>query len=187
MHYNKKMTVKSINDHFGEKGKKIIVHLNEFALSSSNVSKKLVRRRLEYEKFDETRTQHLISSLIDENISDEEMKELDELLKDSPEALNMYLSLTKIDMELHQDERLLSQFSYEELNLNDDLPETVNRLRKSLRLFQLVAAFLVAFIGINYLVPRGQKLKQEVNVSSSLVLAHISKISEDIKWSKSKL
>lgn len=137
-------------------------------------------------KFDETRTQHLISALIDDNISSEEMNELNELLKDSPEALNMYLSMTKIDMEMHQDESLLSHCSDFKPLLKEDLPETVHRLTKSLRLFQLVAAFLVAFIAISHLGLRDQQMEQDVNVSSSVVLAHILKVSEDIIWNKPK-
>ncbi|WDE97330.1 FecR domain-containing protein [Lentisphaera profundi] len=137
-------------------------------------------------KFDETRTQHLISALIDENISAEEMKELNELLQDSPEALNMYLSMTQVDMEMHQDTSLLSHYSDLKPQVKEDLPETLDRLKKSLRLFQLVAAFLLAFIAINYLVLRNQPMKEEVNGSSPGVLAHILKLSEDIKWSKAK-
>ena len=136
--------------------------------------------------FDETRTQHLISALIDENITSEEMNELNELLKDSPEALEMYLSMTKIDMEMHQDSSLLSHYSDIKPQVKEELPETLDRLKKSLRLFQLVAAFLIAFIAINQLAFRDQPIKQVVNVDSALVLAHVLKVSEDLEWSKAE-
>ena len=62
----------------------------------------------------------------------------------------MYLSMTKIDMEMHHEEHLLSKFSDFTLKVKEDLPETVNRLKKNLRIFQFVAAFLVAFIVISH-------------------------------------
>ena len=132
------------------------------------------------------RLKNLISSMLDESISDAESQELDQILQDSPEAREVYRRY--IDMhfsvaEISEDKEAI-KFT-ESLPKPEELPEKFSSMRHRLLFFQVLAACLavasaIAFLNTKEIVKEIEIVK---TVKEKMPLATISKISDDIQWS----
>ena len=137
--------------------------------------------------FDKTRAQHLISALLDQSISESELKELDTLLQESVQARDMYRSYTEIHNSLYEQESASVIHAFDEsLPPPEQFPEAFHKLQNRLRFFQLAAACLAIFIGLSYLVPN-ETTKAPPLQATKLKLATVIAFSPDLACNKQTL
>ena len=138
---------------------------------------------------DENKLKSLISAMLDDSISEEESKELDQILQDSKEAREAYRRFVDMHFtigELAQDKESI-KFT-EQLPAPEELPEKYNSMRHRLVFFQVLAACLaiasvIAFMNTKEIIKEVEVVK---TVKEKIPLATVSQVSENIKWSSEK-
>ena len=134
---------------------------------------------------DENRVKYLISAMLDESISEDESRELDEILQESQEAREIYRRYIDMHFSLNEisEDKEVVKFT-EELPSPEELPEKFNSMRHRLIFFQVLAACLAIASIVSFLNTREVIKEVEVvkTVKEKIPLATISKVSEDIKW-----
>ena len=137
---------------------------------------------------EENRIKYLISSMIDESITEEESQELDKILQDSAEAREIYRRYVDMHFSLNEmsEDKEAVKFT-EELPKPEELPEKYHSMRNRLIFFQILAACLAIASAVSLLNTREVIKEVEVvkTVKEKIPLATVSQISKDIKWNSS--
>ena len=137
---------------------------------------------------EDNRLKYLISSMLDESINDDESKELDQILQDSPEAREVYRRYIDMHFSMNEivEDKEAIQFT-ENLPQPEELPEKYNSMKHRLLFFQILAACLalasaIAFMNTREIIKEVEVVK---TVKERVPLASIMNVSEDAKWSSS--
>ena len=134
---------------------------------------------------EENRIKYLVSAMLDDSITEEESKELDQTLQDNKEAREVYRRYVDMHFsinELTEDKETL-KFT-ENLPQPEDMPEKFSTIRHKLLFFQILAACLAIASTVALLNTR--EIIKEVEVTKTIErtipLAIVTEVSQDIKW-----
>lgn len=132
--------------------------------------------------FNETRVQTLVSGLLDESLSESEIKELDEILQNSSEARKLYHSYVELHLSLEEQSTSPEIIAFDrDLPPPEEFPQAYNSLKKKLHLFQaLAAAFLIISV-IGYTLNDSEVITVQAP-APQIELAQLQSISDDLKW-----
>jgi hypothetical protein len=133
---------------------------------------------------DDKRNKYLISSMLDDSITEPEMKELDQVLQSNSEAREVYRRYVDMHFSLAENAEGLVEFPA--LPPPEDMPLTFISLKKKLFVFQLVAALLAITLLVSLFLKKVETVtvtkEIKVNVQPEILLASITSVSADVKW-----
>ncbi|MDD7984042.1 FecR domain-containing protein [Lentisphaera marina] len=139
----------------------------------------------------ETRLKQLVSGLLDDNLSKEDAKELDQLLKDNEEARKIYRRMMDMEMSLHESADF--ELPFQDLPEPEEMPDKFRSTRFQLHVFQAIAACLVTALIISLSVksskietPARVQLPHVKNEIEAISLAKIADLSQDVQWQGTK-
>ncbi|MCH2209471.1 MAG: FecR domain-containing protein [Lentisphaerales bacterium] len=133
---------------------------------------------------DDTKLKKLISAILDDTLTEEQAKELDDTLQSSPEAREKYRRMVDIHFTLNEISENKEIVEFSDLPSPEKFPEEFRSTRKQLFFFQALAAcmaiaFTVAFFNTKEVIKEVEVVK---TVKAKTPLATVASISENIKW-----
>ncbi|MCM8532416.1 MAG: FecR family protein [Lentisphaeraceae bacterium] len=136
---------------------------------------------------DETTLKNLISAMLDDNLTEEQAKELDSILQNSSEARDTYRRLVDMHFTLNEISENKQTLEFPDLPTPENFPEEFRSTRKQLITFQAIAALLAIAFFISSM--NTKEVIREVEVVKEAipktVLASIESISADVNWESS--
>lgn len=133
---------------------------------------------------DITKLKNLITAMLDDNLTEEQAKELDDTLQNSPEARETYRRMVDMHFTLNEISENKKVIELSDLPSPEKFPEEFRSTRKQLFFFQALAAcmaiaFTVAFLNTREVIKEVEVVK---TVKSKIPLATVASIGENIKW-----
>ena len=133
---------------------------------------------------DDTKLKNLISAMLDESLTEDQAKELDETLQNSADARKTYRRMVDMHFTLNEisDTRELIEFSG--LPTPEKFPEEFRSTRKQLFFFQTLAACMTIALTISFFNTKEIIKEVEIvkNVQPKIPLATIMKTSNNLKF-----
>ncbi|NQZ59055.1 MAG: hypothetical protein HRT88_16505 [Lentisphaeraceae bacterium] len=132
---------------------------------------------------DENELKILVSAMLDDALTEDQARQLDEILQKDAAARETYRRLVDMHFTLNEISDSKVNDSFNDLPEPQNFPEEFRANRKRLVFFQALAACLAIAFSIAFFNTKEVKGEGVKYLPVKTPLAHISQLSPDVKWS----